>query len=258
MNDETFKLAPVFVLVLFRVAGMMIFAPLFGSRRVPRRVRAMLALVIAFSMVSSVKQAVVFPPSAWQTAVAIGGEMMYGLAMGMILSFVFIAVQWAGEIIGQQMGLNIGAVLDPQFGSQGSVVSDAYFMLLLVIFLVVRGHHAMLRGLHDSFSSLPLLSVYIDRPLFETLIGLFHASTTLAMQLAAPMMVTILVVDLSLGFIGKTVPQMNVMSAGMTLRSVIGMIVLIAGLVMSSQVMSSAVLDGMHSVRQAWTHPITG
>jgi flagellar biosynthesis protein FliR len=255
MNDETFKIAPVFVLVFFRVAGMMIFAPLFGSHRIPKRVRALLALVIAFSMVNAVKTPVNFPPTAWQTAVAIGGEMMFGLAIGMILSFVFIAVQWAGEIIGQQMGLNIGSVLDPQYGSQGSVVSDAYFMLLLVIFLMVRGHHALLSGLHDSFEALPLLTVGINRGLFDNIIGLFHASTILAVQLAAPMLVTILIVDVALGFIGKTVPQMNVMTAGMTLRSLIGMIVLIVGLVLSSQVMTGAVRSGMDSVRLAWTTP---
>src|SRR5687768_17851129 len=109
MNDETFKIVPVFVLVFFRVAGMMLFAPLFGSHRIPKRVRALLALVIAFSMVNAVKGPVNFPPTAWQTAVAIGGEMMFGLAMGMILAFVFVSVQWAGEIIGQQMGLNLGS-----------------------------------------------------------------------------------------------------------------------------------------------------
>lgn len=252
-GEELFKIVPTFVLVFFRVAGMMLFAPLFGSRRIPRRIRGMLALVLAFGMINSVRGTVNFPPTAWQTAVAIGGEMMFGLAMGMIQSFVFIAVQWAGEMIGQQMGLNLGAVLDPQFGPQGSVVGDMYFMLLLVIFLVIGGHRVMLQGLNESFAALPLMSVGINRSLLDSIIGLFHVSTLLAIQLAAPMLVTILVVDLSLGFISKTVPQFNVMTAGMSLRSIVGMIVLVAGLILSSDVMRNAVMVSMNSVRMAWT-----
>ena len=87
---------------------MMLFAPLFGSERIPRRVRLLLALVLAMAMTQGVK-AVSLPTTTWELTAGIAGEMAFGLAMGMIQSFVFIAAQWAGEIIGQQMGFSIGA-----------------------------------------------------------------------------------------------------------------------------------------------------
>src|SRR5690606_13464883 len=105
---------------------------------------------------------------------------------GTALSFVFVAVNWAGDIIGQQMGLGMGAMYDPQFGQSGSVVGDLYFMLTLVIFLLIRGHHLFLRGVRDTFDSLPLLSLSVTRGLFDLMVGLLHASTALALQLAAP------------------------------------------------------------------------
>ena len=140
--------------------------------------------------------------------------MFFGLAMGMIMSFVFIACQWAGEIIGQQMGLNLGEVIDPAYGAQSSIVGDLYFMLTLVTFISVGGHRAMLQGVHASFEKLPLLSLGINQSLLQLLTGLLEGATILAVRLAAPMLITMLVVDLVLGLIGKTVPQLNVMAAG--------------------------------------------
>jgi flagellar biosynthetic protein FliR len=250
---ELLQLVPTFVLVFFRLAGMMLFAPLFGSTRIPRRVKVLLVSVLTLGIVAGIDQRVSMPPTTWQLAAAIGGEMAFGLAMGMSLSLVFIAAQWAGELIGQQMGLNLSEVFDPQFGGSGSVLGELYFMLTLVVFLTIDGHHAMLHGVRDSFDVLPLLSVGIDRPLFDTVTGLLGGATVLAMRLAAPMLVTMLVVDLVLGLIGKTMPQMNVMSAGLTLRAVVGMVIVIVGLSMTSTVISEALWDGMRSARLGWT-----
>ncbi len=259
MTDAMLQLVQTYVLVLFRVGAMMLFAPLFGSNRIPRRVRGLLAIILAVGLAGGVRAPERLPGSTWELAMGIGGEMAFGLAMGMVLSFVFIAAQWAGEIIGQQMGLNMSEVFDPQFGTAGSVVGDMYFMLALIIFLTVPpwlggpGHHAMLRGLFDSFQALPLLSVGVNADLLDILVGLFHSTTTLAIQLAAPMLVTMLVVDVALGFVSKTVPQINIMTAGVTVRSVVGFIVLLVGLMLTSDVLRTAILESMTAVRVLWT-----
>jgi flagellar biosynthetic protein FliR len=252
---QALQFVPVFVLVFFRLAGMMLFAPLFGSANVPKRVKVLLVLVLAMGMTSTVKRPPVLPATTWELALGVGGEMAFGLAMGMVMSFVFIAAQWGGEIIGQQMGFNLSEVFDPQFGAQGSLIGDAYFMLTLVVFLLVGGHRAMLQGVHASFEVLPLLSVGMNESLLRMLAGLLMSATVLAIQLAAPMLVTMLVVDLVLGLIGKTMPQMNVMAAGLSLRSALGILVLIVGLGLSVQVIRTSVLDSMLEVWKGWTTP---
>lgn len=241
-----------YVLVFFRVAGMMIFAPLFGSDRIPRRVRVLLAAVAAFGVSPTVSQPVEIPQTLWALTAGIGGELTFGLAMGMILSFVFIATQWAGEMMGQQMGLNMSQVFDPQFGQAGSLVGDLYFMSSLVIFLSIGGHRAMLIGVRESFDALPLLSVGMSRSVFGLVVGLFQACAVLALQLAAPMLVTMLVVDLAMGFVSKTMPQMNLMSAGMSIRGVVGMLVLIFGIGLTSDVIRRSLLDAMDAARAGW------
>jgi flagellar biosynthetic protein FliR len=252
--ENVFQSGPTFALVFFRVAGMMLFAPLFGSARIPRRMKVLLALILSLGLMPLVNEStIVMPETSWGLAAAIGGEMMFGLAMGMILSLIFIAAQWAGEMIGQQMGFNLSEVFDPQFGAQGSIVGELYYMLTLVVFLSAGGHHALLQGVAASFEALPLLTIGVEPHLFEMVVGLLRSSTQLAIQLAAPMFVTMLVVDVALGFISKTMPQINIMSAGLSLRSAVGMGVLVLGIGLTSDVIGAALLDSMHNVSQAWT-----
>lgn len=251
--DQVTQFAPAFALIFIRIGGMMLFAPLFGSSSIPRRVRILLAMILTLGLMGSVPIPEHIPDDTWSLSIAVGGELIFGVAMGMILSFVFVAVQWAGEIIGQQMGLNLSEVFDPQFGGSSSLVGQIYFMFALVIFLIFRGHHIMLLAVRDSFTSLPLLSVGMDHQLVELIARLFMACTVLAVQLAAPILVTMLVVDVALGFISKTVPQFNIMSAGLTIRALIGALLLILTLVMTSRVMRGAMLDAMNTVRVGWT-----
>src|SRR3954468_6588929 len=163
MLDEILQRVPVFVLVVFRLAGMMLMAPVLSSPRVPKRVKALMTIVIAFG-ISGAVPAVPLPESTWTLAVGIGGEMAFGAAMGMLVSFVFVAAQWAGEMIGIEMGLNMSEIFDPAMGHAGSLTGDVYYFLTLAVFLSANGHHAMLQAVKDSFQHLPLLSLGVDRP----------------------------------------------------------------------------------------------
>lgn len=251
--EAALNFVPVFVLVFFRTAGLMLAAPLFGSAKIPRRVKVLFALVLAAGLVDRVKVAPAMPATTLLLAAGIGGELIFGLVMGLGLSLAFIAVTWAGEIMGQQMGMNMAQTFDPQFGSGGSLVGDLYFMLTLIVFLLIRGHHAMIQGLAASFDTLPLLGVGMTGGIFDVFIGLLTSSTVLAFKVASPMLVTMLVVDVALGFIGKSVPQINVMNAGLTLRSGLGIAVLVVGLVLTSEVMRGAIFDSVQTVTRVWT-----
>jgi len=156
-------------------------------------------------------------------------------------------------MIGTQMGLNLGQTLNPQYGGGGTVVGDLYFFLTLLIFLSIGGHMALVKGVFDSFTALPLLTVSINQPLLDTIIAVFQGATVLAMQLAAPMLVTMLVVDLVLGFVGKTVPQLNIMTAGISVRALVGMLVLIVGLGLTSSIIRLNLLSGVKLAWQAYS-----
>jgi len=250
---EALNFIPMFVLVFFRTCGLMLAAPLFGSTRIPRRLKVMFALVIAAGLINGVKVPPQLPETNLQLAAGIGGELIFGLVMGMGASLTFIAIHWAGEIMGQQMGFNMAASFDPQFGGGSSLVGDLYFMLALVVFLIIKGHHALIEGLAASFKSLPLLAAGMDANLFNIFLGLLTGATVLAIKLAAPMLISLLVVDLALGFIGKTMPQINVMNTGVTIRSIAGMAILIVGLMLATSIFSESLYDGITTITRIWS-----
>jgi flagellar biosynthetic protein FliR len=256
MPEGPFHLVPAFVLVFFRLAGMALFAPLFGSARIPRRVKLLLTLVMAMAMLGAVPGPVVLPETTWELALGIAGEMAFGFAMGLVLSMVFIAVQWAGDMMGKQMGLHISEVFDPQFGGGGSLVGDLYFMLTLAIFLIIGGHRAMLTGVYESFVALPLLSLTFGQGTFDLVLNLLAAATTLAIRMASPMLLTMLVVDLVMGCIGKSMPQMNIMTIGLSVRSLVGMAMLIVAVGLTARLLEGELIRVIDVARMQWATPI--
>lgn len=244
--------APSFVLVFFRIAGLMIMSPLFGSTRIPKRMKILFASVAAMGAMAAIDKPLQFPDSIWALTFGIAGEICFGLAMGMIVSLTFIAAQWAGEMIGQQIGFNLSQVFDPQYGQAGSLVGDLYFMLTLVIFLAIGGHRILLLAVQESLITAPPLSLTFDAPLFGILLDMLTAATVLALRLAAPMFFTMLVVDLAMGCIGRAMPQFNVMTAGLSIRAIIGIVVLLLGITLSSEALQASLEDQLIAVRDIW------
>ena len=249
--EEALALIPTYVLAFFRLTGLMLMAPLFGSARVPRRVKVMFAVIAALGTLGATPP-VAFPDSLATLTLGIAGEMLFGVAMGTIASFTFIAAQWSGEMIGQQMGFNLSEVFDPQFGQGGTVVGDMLFMLTTVIFLSIGGERMLMSAVHESFATAPLLSLSMNPSLLDAILEMFKAATVLAIRLSAPIFFTMLVVDLSMGCISRAMPQFNVMSAGLTLRAVIGMVILIVGLGLTVDVLQGSVAQSLIDVRRFW------
>lgn len=244
--------APAFVLAFFRMSGLMVMSPLFGSTRIPRRMKLMFASIAAIGSMGAIGQPISFPDNLPMLTLAIAGEICFGLAMGMVVSFTFISAQWAGEMIGQQMGFNLSEVFDPQFGQAGSLVGDLYFMLTLVIFLSIGGHRTMMHAVHNSFVSVPLLSLGFNADVFDTVLGMLTTATVLALRLAAPMFFTMLVVDLAMGAMGKAMPQLNIMTAGLSIRAFVGIVVLLVGVTLTSDTLAASLEASLAEAVYYW------
>src|SRR6185295_10125841 len=133
-------------------------------------------------------------------------------------------------------GLSLASVYDPSTGGEGGALGHLYKLLAIVVFLGANGHHALLRGLRTSFETVPSMTAATGQAIVPMLIGLLQSATVVAIQLAAPIFVTMLIVDLALGMVARTIPQLGVLTVGVTLRSVTGLIVLIAGLAITAGV----------------------
>ena len=243
--------AMAYLPALARVGAVLAVAPPFAAVAVPVRVRALIAMALTVGLLPAVS-AHAAPQSLAGLAVGVAGEVLIGLAMGMSLALVFTAAQWAGELVTQQMGLSLSEIYDPRgAGGQAGALGHLYWLLAVVVFMGANGHHALLRGVAASFDVVPVMTLSAGAPIVSLMVGLLQSATGLAIQLAAPVFVTMLVADLALGMVGRTMPQLGMMTAGVTVRSVAGLIVLIVGMALTAGVVQGAAVNWMQVVRSS-------
>jgi flagellar biosynthetic protein FliR len=246
--------AAAYLPALARVGAVLAVAPPFAAVAVPVRVRALIAMALTVGLLPSVTNHATPQPLAG-LAIGVAGEALIGLAMGMSLALVFTAAQWAGELITQQMGLSLSEMYDPRAaggGGAGGTLGQAYWLLAIVVFMGANGHHALLRGIVASFDAVPVMTLSAGAPIVSLMVGLLQSATGLAIQLAAPVFVTMLVVDLAIGMVGRTMPQLGMMTAGVTARSVAGLIVLVVGMALTAGVVQGAAVNWMQVVQSSF------
>jgi flagellar biosynthetic protein FliR len=159
-------------------------------------------------------------------AVAALGELALGATMGLGVLLAFAAFSMAGQILGIQMGLGLGQVLDPVTNRSQPVVTAAFDQLAIVVFFLAGGHHALLRGIVFSLERFPLGTGWpleaAFGPVLEQVSGLF----SLAFALAVPVVFTLLLLELALGVVARNMPQMNMIAMGIPVKIVVGLVAL--------------------------------
>ena len=241
-----------FALIAFRLLGLFVAAPLFGSSNVPRMVKLYLGLVMALCLVAGDAPAVPLPGSPWRLAAGVAGELALGLFAGLLLSMAFYAARWAGGLAGQQMGFNLAGSFGPQNDMGGNPLGTAYYIFALLLFLAMDGHHQVVLGVRESFDACPPLAFAFDADALATLTDALAGAASLAIRLAAPVCVAMLVVDLSLGMLGKTIPSLNLLSVGLSVRAMVGLAVVIGGLGLTGVMLGDALIDGVDLTRRVW------
>ncbi len=240
----------VFTLVLARVSGLVMTAPIYGTTEVPMRVRALLAMAISL----------VILPSQWGTPltdpgttlnylVLVGSELVIGLCLGMGITILFSGIQLAGQMIGRIGGLMLADVFDPAVGTSVPLFSRLLFLVTMAVFVLIGGHRMVMAGLLDTFTTIPLggttSPAMLDEQLFESLVKAFtHLLTqsfVLGIRAAAPVVASLLLSTLVMGLIGRTLPQLNILAVGFGMNSMLtfgtlGLVMGTAALVFQEQV----------------------
>lgn len=224
---------PAWLMVLFRLTGIFIFAPVLGSNTIPRIVKVFLALSLSLCIYPMLldpdrpSAAMVAPVidgglSLWTLIGAVGLELLIGLVIGYVASLPLIGMQIGGHVIDQQIGLAFAGVFNPELDEQSGVVGEVMFLLALAVFVILGGHRAMFSALVGSFDRVPLGGFTSFGSLIDLLIGLLAVMFDLAVRVAAPLLCLMFLVTLSMGFVARTVPQMNILSVGFSIRILLG------------------------------------
>jgi flagellar biosynthesis protein FliR len=229
---ETAWLMTVFLLSL-RLSAVFLATPLLAAGSVPLTVRILLILSLSAALSACVPFASapgVAPRAALDGAGPLVRAGLVELALGATLALgiqlAFAAFSMAGELLGVQIGFGLGRAIDPTSNASLPILASAYSQLGVVLFFLVNGHHALLRGVAYSVERFPLGQAWpleaALAPILRQVTGLF----TLGFALAAPVAFSILLVDTALGVIARHLPQLNMLTLGIPLKIVVGLLAL--------------------------------
>lgn len=249
---------PAWLMVLFRLAGIFMFAPMFGSVLIPGRVKILLAVGLslciypmllmpgtqaAANMAPLIEQGLSF----WSLISVVVAELGIGLLIGFGASLPLTGMQLGGRMIAQQMGLGLAEVFSPG-EQQAGIISRLMFLFALLAFLVVDGHLVLLGTLIDCFHTVPPGGFRVDQRVMDLILGLLSSMLHLAIRVAGPLLCLVFLQSVAMGFIGRTVPQMNILSIGFVVRIFVGVTILIAAMQTKAGVMVDAIWHGLGSV----------
>ncbi|MDD4951089.1 MAG: flagellar biosynthetic protein FliR [Desulfovibrionaceae bacterium] len=212
-----------FFLTLFRISVVLFLLPFFGGRTLPAPVKAAMLLVLSFAVWPRLSfPAEMMPASGWNIGLMLLGEVVLGLVMGMMVNFLFAAVQTGGQIIGFQMGFAMINVVDPLTGLSEAVTAHFLYMCTTLVFLAINGHLFLLQGLAQSFEYIPPGKLFLSPQLANNILDFSKIMFTLAIKIAAPVMAALFIVDLALALISRAAPQMHVLMLGFPVKIAVG------------------------------------
>ena len=212
-----------------RLSGLMLFAPFFGSAIIPARVKAGLVLGLTLLLFPTVGRAIGTHELAdWP--ILVFTEFLIGAGMGIATNVVFEGAQLAGQILGIQMGYSLVNILDPLTQVDTTVISIFYQSIVMLLFLRMDVHYWLLRAIGNSFLYMPPGTTHLSSLFTQAVLKMGGQIFGVGVQIAAPVLSATLVADIVLGLMGKASPQMPVMVLGPAVKSLLGMLILIATL----------------------------
>jgi flagellar biosynthetic protein FliR len=219
-----------YVLVLGRIGGLFVFAPLFSARMIPRPVKAFAALGLSLAIAPIAGEGQALDVSGVEIATLLLKEIGVGLALAFAIGALSAAVQAAAGLLDAMIGFSLAAIIDPISNLQNAILGQFYAVFTTMVLIVTGGDHLMVQGFAASYQMVGLQ----EYPGFETLATLamqgFAGVFVMGLEIVAPVLIALVVVDAALGLVARVAPQMNVLIVGLPVKIVVGFVVLGASL----------------------------
>ncbi|MFC4735619.1 flagellar biosynthetic protein FliR [Bacillus daqingensis] len=247
---------PAFLLILVRMSAFMMTLPFFSYQTVPGQLKIGVAVCMSW---------IIFFTEDWPVLeidysyfLLVLKEALVGLTIGLVAVILLYAVQIAGGLIDLKLGFLIANVVDPQTGTQSPLLGSYLYTFALLFILAVDGHHLMIDGAYFSYQYIPLDQPFLpfgDERLIDFIIVTFSTMFIIAFQMSMPVVGSIFLVDVALGMIARTVPQVNVFVVGLPLKIFLGLIVLMltmAPFLMLVQHLVDTTIETMRTLMQIY------
>ncbi len=218
----------VFSLVFLRVTGLMFTAPFFGSGVIDPRLKVFLSMIVSLVIFNAHDSFNINLANINTVLLVIImlKELLIGVATGLLGQFLFVAVQFGGQIMGFQMGFGVVNVLDPQTNTQISIIAQFQNIVMILIFLAIGGHRVFLEAVARCFELVPLGTFVFPAESFFFVVSIFSKVFFIALKIIAPVFVTLFVTHTVMGIIARLVPQINILIVGFPLQIAAGLAVI--------------------------------
>jgi flagellar biosynthetic protein FliR len=215
-----------FMLVIARVAPLFVLAPMFSSKMIPGRVKGIAAVGLAVGLAPIAMQGRRVPLDVYELGALAVKELLVGLAFSLAIAVLFAAVSAAGSMADTLIGFSFGSLVDPVTGNHSSLLSQLYSLVGVGVFIAIDGDAWVVRGLGRTYELVPLTGWPALAPMVGGVQHAFAGIFVAAVELAAPVMLAVLITDVAFGVVARVVPQLNVFAVGFPAKVIVGMLVL--------------------------------
>lgn len=249
-TSELTALVGAWLWPLFRVAGMVMTAPVSGTKSVPAQVRLMMTLAITLVIIPILPQHPPIDLISFSSLFIIVQQVLIGVLLGFTVQLVFSAVITGGQIIAMQMGLGFSVMVDPQNGSQAPVMSQFYVMMTILVYLALNGHLVLIEVLVDSFRTIPVGVDGLNATSFRDVAYWGSQLFAGGLAIALPAVASLLVVNLAFGIMTRAAPQLNLFAIGFPVTMLLGFALVFITLPSAIPQSSGLFTDIFHFLKQ--------
>jgi flagellar biosynthetic protein FliR len=217
----------LFALVLFRLTAFIISCAVIGSPQVPTNMKVLLSIVLAVMLYPLVQKSSFEPQFVIDNFISLTArEILVGLSLGFLTRLFFFAVSMTGDLIAVSIGLSSSQLYNPMTGSTGTSLEQFFTLLATLVFLTINGHHLLISAIAESFQMIPLSNMGFNVGALGEAVQYGQDLMVITLKMVAPIMISILAVNLAMGILGRAVPQMNILVTSMPITIGVGLIVL--------------------------------
>lgn len=212
------------LLVFIRMLTFFIVIPIFFPKGTPNTMKVMLAGIIAFILMPGIDSAVTLQiNSNFDLFIYCFNEIITGLALGYITNIAFSIIRMAGQLMDMQMGFAMISMFDPNSNSNVTLIERLLYWISFIVFFLIDGHHMLINALINSFNVVSLGKTMIFHETIMLTVNAFVQYFAIGLKIAIPIVLIILITDITLGLIARTVPQLNVMVLGLPIKILVGL-----------------------------------
>lgn len=244
-----------FLWPLFRIMGFFMVAPIFGAQVVSSRVRLMLAVTMTMLVAPTLPALPVIDGISLQAMIIVFQQVLVGIAMGFMLQVFYQIFVITGQIIAMKMGLGFASMVDPSNGITVAVISQAYIVLVNLVFVVSNGHLVMIEMLAQSFDVIPVGFDGVSREALTLILQSGSWMFAASLLLALPAITALMIVNIAFGIMSRAAPQLNVFSLGFPVTLIVGLVlfwVSLAGFLSQYQRYASEIFEMLTQLQKVW------